>query len=172
MNDVPLHADCGRCAALCCICLDFDRSEFFAFDKPAGVACSNLNANHQCHIHPDLIERGFSGCVHFDCLGAGQHVTQEVFAGRSWKDDPGLLQPMSDAFRVMRRVHELLALLQTADRLPLTPEQTKRQKELKAALQPTEGWSFSALMKFERGNTTEGVENFLSTLREHVPVPG
>jgi len=172
MNDAMLRADCARCAALCCVCLAFDESELFAFDKAAGVACPNLNVSHQCAIHAQLEPRGFAGCVRFDCLGAGQRVTQEVFQGRSWRDDAALIQPMADAFRAMRRVHELLALLHSAAQLPLTPLQAQQRYDLQSALEPSEDWSQQALMAFERGNVATEIQEFLTTLRHHVARDG
>lgn len=168
MTDIPLRADCTRCAALCCVGLAFDSSDMFAIDKPAGVACPNLDAAHRCTIHADLQQRGFAGCVHFDCLGAGQRVTQELFEGRSWQDDPALVRPMTDAFRVMRQVHELLSLLQTTESLPLNVEQVARRGELQQALRPVAGWNRNTLTQFERGNVAPETKAFLLTLREHV----
>ncbi len=94
--------------------LAFERSPSFAFDKPAGVPCRNLLGN-ACRIHDELVGSGCSGCARYDCAGAGQRVCEEVFVGRSWRDDPALLAPMTDAFRVMRDVQELRVLLRALD---------------------------------------------------------
>lgn len=168
MIDTPLRADCTRCAALCCIGPAFDRSDMFAIDKPASVACPNLDAEHLCTIHENLEQRGFAGCVRFDCLGAGQRVTQELFAGRSWRDDPALVQPMTESLRIMHQVHELLQLLQTAARLPLNNRQNLQRVDLLEKLQPKAGWSLDALLEFERGDLTAQIEAFLGLLREYV----
>lgn len=168
MDDALLRADCTRCAALCCISLAFDRSDFFAFDKAAGVPCLNLASDNQCRIHAQLKEQGFAGCVRFDCLGAGHRVTQELFGGRSWKDDPSIAEPMFDAFRAMCLVHELLQLLHTADQLPLTPEQIQGRVDLQRSLEPIEGWTLQALTAFERGDVPSEIRAFLATLRDHV----
>jgi len=109
-----LAGDCHRCAALCCVALAFDRSSSFAFDKAAGVPCRNLRGI-ECAIHDALEASGCSGCARYDCAGAGQRVCEEVFGGRSWRDDPSLLAPMMDAFRVMREVQELRVLLRALD---------------------------------------------------------
>ena len=105
MHAIDLTSRCEDCAALCCVMLPFDAGEDFGFDKAAAQACRHL-AGHACAIHSGLAAAGFSGCVRYDCLGAGQRVVQEVFAGRSWRDDPALLHPMEAAFRAMRRLHE------------------------------------------------------------------
>jgi hypothetical protein len=92
----------------------FSTSAEFAIDKPAGHACPHLDADFRCHIHDQLRPRGFGGCAAFDCLGAGQHVTQLTFAGRNWATDPGVAAQMFDAFSVMRQLHEMLWYLEEA----------------------------------------------------------
>jgi len=109
-----LRADCARCAALCCVAPSFAESSEFAFDKAAGEPCVNLAADFRCAIHPNLRERGFAGCVAYDCFGAGQKVTQETFGGRSWRDGPEVAGPMFEAFGVVRALHELLWYLEEA----------------------------------------------------------
>jgi hypothetical protein len=66
-------------------------------------------------MHAELEVSGCSGCVRYDCAGAGQRVCEEVFGGRSWRDDASLLAPMMEAFRVMREVQELRVLLRALD---------------------------------------------------------
>lgn len=110
-----LTADCGSCVGLCCVGLAFGRSAEFAFDKPAGDPCPNLQDDYRCGIHPVLRERGFSGCTAFDCQGAGQRVTQLTFRGGSWRDaSPGSRELMFAAFQVMRSLHEILWYLDDA----------------------------------------------------------
>jgi hypothetical protein len=103
-----LTADCSRCAALCCVLPAFAASADFAIGKPAGSPCPNLLADDRCGIHDQLRERGFPGCVVFDCLGAGQRLTQDTFGGRSWRDDPATARAMAATFPVMRQLTELL----------------------------------------------------------------
>ena len=105
---MQLSADCGACAALCCVLTFFEASEEFAIDKPAGVACRFLEG-HACAIHRDRRALGFSGCIAFECYGAGQRVTREV---------PGAEWPT--AFPTLREVHELLWLLRGAKDLAPT----------------------------------------------------
>lgn len=164
MEQATLRADCARCAALCCVALAFDRSEHFAADKEAGVACPNLEG-HRCGIHARLDQEGFGGCARYDCGGAGQRVVQEIFGGRSWRDQPSLLAPMLHAFRVMRQAHERLSLLEAARGLSLAPPQARRRQELAAALDPPQGWSYGALMELERGPIWGEIEAFFASLR-------
>jgi uncharacterized protein YjbI with pentapeptide repeats len=109
-----LHADCSRCFGLCCVALPFSRSADFAYDKPAGEPCVNLQPDSRCGIHDHLRDRGFRGCVVFDCFGAGQKVSRLTFAGRDWRDHPGTAGAMFAVLPVMRQLHELLWYLTEA----------------------------------------------------------
>lgn len=109
-----LVADCGRCAGLCCAALPFARSADFAIDKPAGTPCPNLQPDFRCGIHAELRPRGFSGCVAFDCFGAGQRVSQVTFGGRDWRADGTGARAMFAAFDTVRQLHELLWYLTQA----------------------------------------------------------
>ncbi|CAM5483128.1 pentapeptide repeat-containing protein [Leifsonia shinshuensis] len=113
-----LSADCASCSGLCCVALAFARSADFAFDKPAGEECVNLEDGFGCRIHPQLRERGFKGCTVFDCFGAGQLVTRQTFGGRSWRDDAGVRAEMFAVFPIVRQLHELLWYLREALAMP------------------------------------------------------
>jgi hypothetical protein len=165
MDDVSLRADCARCAAPCCVTLAFDRSALFAVDKPAGEPCPHLTPKDRCAIHAERARRGFAGCAAYDCLGAGQRVTQELFGGRSWRADPSLARAMFDAFTVVRRIHELLLLVRTARRLPLDDEKAAQLRRLEAALDPATGWSLETLAAFAESRTPTDVVRFLRSLR-------
>lgn len=120
MRRPDLVPDCGSCAALCCVATSFERSDDFAYDKPAGVRCTNLTAGDQCSIHTERVERGFVGCTLFDCYGAGQRVTRDF--GR----EPSAASER--AFYVLRDVHELLFLLtQAAALCPLSDAALRAQ---------------------------------------------
>lgn len=108
-----LHAECDRCAGLCCVLLPFSRGDGFGADKRGGVACGHLGDDDLCGIHDRLASSGWPGCVRFDCFGAGQQVTQQTYAGRGWRqvDDLG---EMAAVLSVMRQLHEVLALLEGA----------------------------------------------------------
>lgn len=163
MTDALLHADCTQCVGLCCVAPAFDRSTEFAIDKPAGVACPNLTSGNACAIHASLAQRGFGGCVRFDCLGAGQRVTA-MFAPFSWRSGPDVAETMFDAFRAMRRVHDLILLLREAGRLPMNADQRARCDALLTQLQP-DAWTPASLQAFERSGLPRGVSDFLSGLR-------
>lgn len=109
-----LRADCSRCAGLCCVALPFSASAGFPTDKDAGTPCHNLDSSFRCRVHTDLRRRGFVGCAVFDCFGAGQRVTQEVFDSRTWRDDPETARRVFAAFDVARHLHEILWYLAEA----------------------------------------------------------
>lgn len=113
-----LSADCGRCAALCCVAPAFAASADFAIDKAAGSPCPNLQGDNRCAIHDTLRPRGFPGCTVYDCFGAGQQVVGVTFAGRDWRTEPRLATRMFQTFAVMRQLHELLWYLTEALTLP------------------------------------------------------
>jgi hypothetical protein len=102
-----LHADCGRCFALCCVSPVFARSSEFAIDKPAGVPCPHLD-DHRCSIHVRLRAEGFAGCAAYDCFGAGQRLAQTTFDGRDWRTHHEVATPIMAALPLLRGLHELL----------------------------------------------------------------
>jgi hypothetical protein len=113
-----LRADCDRCVALCCVAPAFAASADFAIDKPAGRPCPNLGDDHRCGIHEQLRERGFPGCVAYDCFGAGQRVAQELLPGADWRRDPSTAPALFAALAAVRLLHELLWHLDAALALP------------------------------------------------------
>lgn len=128
--------DCARCAALCCLALDLDEGEMFAFDKPAGLPCRHLK-HHSCTIHARLEDEGFPGCAAYTCLGAGQITVQEIFGGRSWRDQPDLTLPMIDAFAKLREIRDLAAQLTAARALDTDAETLAGIQALLTRLTPS-----------------------------------
>jgi hypothetical protein len=166
MTIVSLRADCARCAALCCVALAFEHSALFGFDKAAGAPCANLSAGGRCRIHAERAARGFAGCTAYDCLGAGQAVTQGLFGGRTWQDDPALLAPMMAAFAALRPAHELLALLEQAQALALPAQVLERLEAARQALDPPGGWTRAEVAE---GKVAEAVEAGRAALRALEP---
>lgn len=111
---LQLAADCGSCFGLCCVALPFAASSDFAIDKAAGDPCPNLQEDFRCRIHDRLRNEGFSGCTTYYCFGAGQQVSQDTFAGVSWRAAPDTADLMYAVFPVMRQLHELLWYLTDA----------------------------------------------------------
>jgi hypothetical protein len=135
-----LTADCSRCVGLCCVVPAFAASADFAIDKPAGTPCPNLLPDDRCGVHDQLRDRGFPGCVVFDCFGAGQRVTQGTFAGRDRREDPATARGMAAVFPVMRQLTELLWHLTEARTLvPPGPLRTALAEALGHVEQLTHG---------------------------------
>jgi len=104
-----LRADCGSCFGLCCTALHIVSSSDFAMDKAPGVPCHHLQTNYRCGIHGSLREKGFKGCTVFDCMGAGQWVSQVTFKGRDWRENAADAETMFRVFPVVEQLHEMIA---------------------------------------------------------------
>ncbi|SDH97714.1 Uncharacterized protein YjbI, contains pentapeptide repeats [Planococcus glaciei] len=130
-----LKADCGNCAALCCVGLSFMASADFAFDKAAGMPCPNLQSDFRCGIHEDLRRSGFKGCTVFDCYGSGQKVVQVTFQGKDWRNDADTAKEMFAVFPIMTQLHEMMWYLADAMKQEAAP---LLQKELADLLRKTE----------------------------------
>lgn len=122
-----LRADCARCCGLCCVAPSFSAEQGFGFDKAAHAACAHLAADNRCGIHAETAVRGFPACAAFDCHGAGQWVTQHLFAGKSWRSSPQIATRMFALYAKYRPLHELMALLDLA--ITLVPEAQARVLE-------------------------------------------
>lgn len=86
-DSARLKIDCANCDVLCCVAFKLPYSDY---QKPAGVACKNLDdAKKLCTIHGELEGRGYDHCTGFDCRGVGvavSHLFREM--GRTWISDP------------------------------------------------------------------------------------
>jgi hypothetical protein len=116
-RDPRFDPDCDRCCGLCCVAPPFSAGEDFAVDKGAHTPCPHLAADFRCEIHDHLGERGFGGCVTYDCYGAGQKVTQVTFGERDWRSTPEIARSQFEVFMVMRQLHESMLLLSQALKL-------------------------------------------------------
>lgn len=159
---ISLRADCARCAALCCVALAFDSGALFRVDKAAGEPCPHLTGCGDCGIHRSRAEYGFGGCIAYDCLGAGQRVTQSLFQARTWLDDRSLLGPMMAAFLTVRRAHDLLLLLRQASRLPLGAADRRLLAVLETAIEEA-GAGSAAVARL-----ADATHDFLRGLRRYV----
>src|SRR5262245_12654460 len=167
-----LRADCSQCFGLCCVAPAFSASADFAIDKPAGSACPNLTTDFRCGIHDTLRERGFPGCVAFDCFGAGQKVAQVIFGGQDWRRAPDTAASMFAAFGIMRHLHELLWYLTQA--IELRPGATLAA-ELEAALDRTERLTqagVDALLALDTAGYRDDVNALLVRTSETIRVKG
>ncbi|MRG85931.1 pentapeptide repeat-containing protein [Salinibacillus xinjiangensis] len=125
---IDLNSDCKNCFGLCCVALPYGKSADFPFNKDGGIPCQNLCSNHLCAIHDQLSEKGFRGCVSYECFGAGQHVSQSIFRGKDWREDIELAEEMFAVFPLVQQLHEMLWYLKQALTLKETRSiQTKLQ---------------------------------------------
>lgn len=109
-----LISDCNNCFALCCVALPYGKSADFPLNKDGGKPCQNLCSNNMCAIHDHLREKGFRGCVSYECFGAGQHVSQTIYEGKDWRDDPKRANEMFKVFPLVQQLHEMLWYLKQA----------------------------------------------------------
>ncbi|MFJ8265681.1 pentapeptide repeat-containing protein [Peribacillus asahii] len=127
-----LTADCMNCFGLCCTALNIAASSDFAINKTAGTPCPNLQRDFRCKIHENLREKGFKGCTVFDCLGAGQKVSQVTFNGQSWQEHPEIAEKMFRVFPVMEQLYEMIAFIAEALTYEVSHSlQDKLNKQLK-----------------------------------------
>jgi hypothetical protein len=176
---LELEADCSRCFGLCCVALAFAASADFAIDKPAGEPCPHLDADFRCGIHAELRQRGFPGCTVFDCLGAGQQVSQTIYggdAGHDWVRNPTVAQEMFDVFARVRELHMLLWHLREAQLL--VPAVSPLAAELVAAFERIERLSSStpqAVLALDLGAQQLAIRKLLrrasSLARREAPGP-
>jgi uncharacterized protein YjbI with pentapeptide repeats len=115
-----LHSDCENCFGLCCVALPYAKSADFAFNKESGDPCRNLCSDNRCSIHEHLRDQGFRGCVSYECFGAGQHVSQEMFKGNHWKKYPAVSKEMFAVFPIVQQLHEMLYYINQAMELDET----------------------------------------------------
>lgn len=105
-----LRPDCANCCGLCCVAPPFDADQGFGHDKAAHEPCHHLQRDFRCAIHDRLADSGYPGCAGFDCFGAGQRVTQQLYGGRHWSRKPEIATRMFDTYARVRSLHELMAL--------------------------------------------------------------
>lgn len=125
-----LTRDCTRCAALCCVAYPFDGTGGFGLEKQTDQPCPHLETSLRCAIHASLTARGFDGCARYECYGAGQRVTAELFGGQTWREAPDVLAQMTEALRRLQPIHADLRTLQSALALPLPEEKMREGKAL------------------------------------------
>ena len=93
------RADCSKCCGLCCVVPGQLAMQGFGSDKSAETPCVHLSQECRCAIYQRRDNYGYSACATFDCFGAGQFVTEHLFAGADWQDSAALAQAMFAAYR-------------------------------------------------------------------------
>lgn len=129
-----LKPQCENCFGLCCVALFFSKLDGFPEDKSSGTPCPHLDTAFRCTVYDRLEKLDLKGCISYECLGAGQQVSQITFSGKSWKAEPTAASAMFDAFLRMRQLQELRWYLLQALLYTMKAPDT----ELFEALQETE----------------------------------
>lgn len=109
-----MKIDCKKCSGLCCTALYFSKTEGFPNDKPAGKPCTNLMSDYGCAVHNKLMQYNLKGCMAFDCLGAGQKVTSDIYGGVSWKNQPERAEEIFRVFLAVWQLHQMVWYLAEA----------------------------------------------------------
>lgn len=112
--NLAFKSDCEQCFGLCCVALPYAISADFPINKDGGVPCRHLSTDHRCHIHHELKHKGFNGCVSYECFGAGQYVSQKMYDGQDWRNNPELSKEMFAVFPLTQQLHEMLWYLDQA----------------------------------------------------------
>lgn len=107
-----LKGDCEKCSGLCCTALFFSKGDGFPENKGAGKPCSKLDKNYRCKIHHELKERHLKGCIGYDCFGAGQHVTQNLYQRETWQTLKEQSQEIFDVFIMIAQLFQIRYFLE------------------------------------------------------------
>lgn len=106
-----LSLDCSKCMGLCCTALYFSKIDGFPSDKGSGEKCEYMDKSYRCEVHEKLEERGYTGCMSFDCLGAGPMVVSLL---KDRDVSKKALVKLYEAFIVARQVYEVIWYLADA----------------------------------------------------------
>ena len=102
-----MKSDCSKCSGLCCTALYFSKIDGFPKDKDSGQPCTNLLKDYRCKIHSQLEKQKMKGCIGYDCLGAGQQVTQVIYQGKTWNDIPNQSTEIFDVFIIVFQLYQI-----------------------------------------------------------------
>ncbi|MCG7342556.1 pentapeptide repeat-containing protein [Sporosarcina sp. ACRSL] len=163
-----LTADCSKCFGLCCTALAIVASTDFPINKPAGTPCVNLQSDYSCQIHSNLRGRGFKGCTVFDCLGAGQVVSQVTFKGQSWRDNPEIGDKMFRVFPIMEQIHEMIAYISEALSYDIPHKLSDRLNVQLVALQNLTRLDAEQLLVLDLAKYRIPINNLLSETSKYI----
>ena len=163
VNPFSQSSDCARCAALCCVAFAFDTSPDFGHDKPNAQACKHLDKDLRCRIYADRAGLGYGGCLKYECLGVGQYVIQELFDGRSWRDDPELMEPISRCFLQLTKLNELLGMIDAAFKLKLDAPQRAELRDLLSSIPAAENWTVGTISGLDVDGLTERLKSIVAS---------
>lgn len=107
-----LKVECSQCSGLCCTALFFSKIDGFPENKIAGKPCSKLQNNYMCKIHNELDKRNMKGCIGYDCFGAGQHVTQFIYKGETWRTSQSKAEEIFNVFTIIFQLYQIRYFLE------------------------------------------------------------
>lgn len=102
-----LKIDCEKCSGLCCVALYCMKTDGFPANKEAGIPCKYLNSDFRCDIHSKLVSKNMRGCLAYDCFGAGQKVTQNIYPDIDWKSAPDKAKEIFHVFHTIFQLHQI-----------------------------------------------------------------
>ena len=155
---------CENCAALCCVAFPFEKSEAFAENKDADRPCRHLSDKQKCGIHASRSELNYSGCIQFDCYGAGPRVLQDIFELELADRVAAHTSDVLEAFRQLTKIHTALAQLMILDQLSLSPDQNEQFLALYNKLEPQGGWTIDSLLSCKTSKLEAEVHAFAQSL--------
>ena len=100
-------SDCTKCFGLCCIALFFSKMDGFPCNKEAGEFCLYLQENYRCDIHKQLAKKKLSGCIGYDCFGAGNYVVQKWYLNELWISEEKVQRQMFAVFIVVTKLLQI-----------------------------------------------------------------
>lgn len=127
---LQLKTNCSKCSGLCCVALFFSKMDGFPKDKKAGQPCNNLLDDFRCKIHTQLEDRNLKGCIGYDCFGAGQHVTQCIYQGKTYRDLTNQATEIFDVFIIVFQLYQVRYYLLEVLTLDISSKKKERIKDL------------------------------------------
>lgn len=102
-----LKIDCEKCSGLCCVALYCTKTDGFPGNKEAGIPCKYLMSDFRCSIYSKLSEQNMRGCIAYDCFGAGQKVTQDLYPNVAWNTRREKANEIFEVFLIVFQVYQM-----------------------------------------------------------------
>lgn len=145
---LQLKTNCSKCSGLCCVALFFFKMDGFPKDKKAGEPCDNLLNNFQCKIHTQLEDKNLKGCIGYDCFNAGEHVTQFIYQGKTYRDLPNRAMEIFDIFMIISQLFQARYYLLEVLTLEISSKMKEKIEWLIVENKKICNYSFNELLSF------------------------
>jgi len=163
-NTELLSSNCEKCFGLCCVSLPFAKSIDFAFNKDSHIPCKNMESDFRCSIHQKLRENGFRGCTVYDCFGAGQKVSQDIFYGQDWKNNLELSIEMFSVFPIIQQIYEMLYYIDEAMNLEISETKLPELNDLFNKLYDLTNLEPKLILSLDLSETRTKVNELLNSI--------